>query len=514
MKQVIYQPHVAAVQRTMKKVFSTTGGFNMKKWTAAVFLAATFIGGGFARAQDATPSAACDLKDVAAFVSRGDGKYQSKDYAGAAADYTCALALDANNYDVLVAQGGAYYELKQYDKANIAFQAAAKINPKDPDLYIDLGNMAAVRGDLQEAMADYNKALELGTTGAHVAYNNLGATALDQGNYDQAVTYFNQSLKARPNYSNAYLGLAIAYFNLEKSDLANQNFFSYVNAIQYNIQSATVTLPVKEQSFDMTEGTVYYIPFTAKAGQTIRAAATTAADSQLDPLLVLLGPDGKPVAADDDSGVNLDAVFNTTIKADGKYTLLLTHAGGGSKGTAYLSLDVGEDAGAAQDFTAYDLKVGIPAVVYTTAGDHLNLRSGPGLNFDILLKLERNTLVTLLEGPRKSDGYAWWRVRTSDGKEGWAVERVDQEQTLQPALMLGKGAVVHSTAGDKLNVRADAGKGAAIVTKLSDGDTVTVLDGPRAADGYIWWKVRTADNLEGWAVYFADGEQTLVYQGK
>jgi tetratricopeptide (TPR) repeat protein len=486
----------------------------MKKWAAVVFLAATFIGGGFAGAQDAGPQAACDLKDATAFVSRGNDKYTSKDYAGAAADYACALELDANNYGALVGQGGAYYELKQYDKANIAFQAAAKINPNDADLYIDLGNMAAVRGDLQEAKADYDKALELGTSGAYVAYNNLGAVALDQGNYDQAVTYFNQSLKARPNYSHALLGRAIAYFNLEKSDLANQNFLSYVSSIQYDIQRATVTLPVKEQAFKMAEGTVYYIPFTLKAGQTVRAAATTAADSQLDPLLVLLDPDGKAVAADDDSGVNLDAVFNTTVKADGSYMLLLTHAGGGSQGTAYLSLDVSEDASAAPDFTTYNLKLNTPAVVYTTAGDRLNLRSGPGLNFDILLKLERNAVVTLLEGPRKADGYAWWRVRTGDGKEGWAVERVDTEQTLQPALILGKGAVVHSTAGDKLNVRADAGKGAAIVAKLADGDRVTVLDGPRAADGYIWWKVRTADGTEGWSVYFADGEQTLVYTGK
>jgi tetratricopeptide (TPR) repeat protein len=486
----------------------------MKQWTAVLFLAATLIGGGFAQAQEATPSAACDLKDADAFINRGYDKYIAKDYAGAAADYTCALELDANNINALLGQGGAYYELKQYDKANLSFQMVAKLDPKNGSVYIDLGNMAAIRGDLQEAMLDYNKALELGTTGAYVAYNNLGSVALDQGNYDQAVTYFNQSLKARPNYSNALLGLGIAYFNLEKSDLANQNFLWYVDAIQYNIQNATVNLPVKEQAFKMTEGTVYYVPFTLKAGQTIHAAATTAADSQLDPLLVLLGPDGKPMAADDDSGVNLDSVFNLKVKTEGTYTLLLTHAGGGSQGTAYLSLDVSEDASTSSDFTSYNLKVNAPAVVYTTKGDRLNLRSGPGLNFDILLKLERNAVVTLLEGPRKADGYAWWRVRTTDGKEGWAVERVDQEQTLQPALILGKGAIVHSTAGDKLNVRADAGKGAAIVTKLADGDTVTVLEGPRAADGYIWWKVRTADNKVGWAVYFADGEQTLVYKGK
>jgi hypothetical protein len=34
---------------------------------------------------------------------------------------------------------------------------------------------------------------------------------------------------------------------------------------------------------------------------------------------------------------------------------------------------------------------------------------------------------------------------------------------------------------------------------LEDGTQLQVLEGPEAADGYEWWKLRTDDGLEGWA---------------
>lgn len=79
-----------------------------------------------------------------------------------------------------------------------------------------------------------------------------------------------------------------------------------------------------------------------------------------------------------------------------------------------------------------ELTVGGAAVVTTTGGDALNVRSGPGRSFDIVTRLPDGTVVSIIEGPQRADGFTWWKIRTADGVEGWAVEFADDEQTLTP----------------------------------------------------------------------------------
>lgn len=83
--------------------------------------------------------------------------------------------------------------------------------------------------------------------------------------------------------------------------------------------------------------------------------------------------------------------------------------------------------------TAPTLQVGGTATVTTTGGDILNMRNGAGRGYELVAKLSAGTVVMLLEGPVEADGLRWWRIRTPDGMEGWAVEQVDDEQTLTPA---------------------------------------------------------------------------------
>ncbi len=83
--------------------------------------------------------------------------------------------------------------------------------------------------------------------------------------------------------------------------------------------------------------------------------------------------------------------------------------------------------------TAPTLQVGGTATVTTTGGDTLNMRNGAGRGYELVAKLSAGTVVMLLEGPIEADGLRWWRIRTPDGIEGWAVEQVDDEQTLTPA---------------------------------------------------------------------------------
>ncbi len=49
-------------------------------------------------------------------------------------------------------------------------------------------------------------------------------------------------------------------------------------------------------------------------------------------------------------------------------------------------------------------------------------------------------------------------------------------------------------------LRDRPGSGGAVVGQAQPGENVLVIDGPKCANGYTWWKVRSVDGLEGWAI--------------
>jgi dipeptidyl aminopeptidase/acylaminoacyl peptidase len=58
----------------------------------------------------------------------------------------------------------------------------------------------------------------------------------------------------------------------------------------------------------------------------------------------------------------------------------------------------------------------------TNAGSDLNVRDAASTSANSLVKLQEGSIFTALEGPVENDNYQWWRIRTSDGIEGWCVD--------------------------------------------------------------------------------------------
>lgn len=55
------------------------------------------------------------------------------------------------------------------------------------------------------------------------------------------------------------------------------------------------------------------------------------------------------------------------------------------------------------------------------------------------------------------------------------------------------------------NVRSDAGQNYDLIGDIPPGQAMKILDGPKCADGWVWWKIQTLENeLEGWT---AEGDQ-------
>lgn len=77
---------------------------------------------------------------------------------------------------------------------------------------------------------------------------------------------------------------------------------------------------------------------------------------------------------------------------------------------------------------------------------------------------------------------------------------IDTPQPTAAPNELGPGArvAVTGTQGSGLNLRAEPGTGGQVVVNAPEGAVLTVVEGPQEADGYAWWKLRTAEGQEGW----------------
>lgn len=95
-----------------------------------------------------------------------------------------------------------------------------------------------------------------------------------------------------------------------------------------------------------------------------------------------------------------------------------------TKQIADMQAQLQEEAAAAAEAVVAEvggLTVGSTAYVTRAGGLQLRLRSGPGLGNSVLGAMDPGTGMTLLAGPVDADGYHWWQVRTTDGREGWCA---------------------------------------------------------------------------------------------
>jgi uncharacterized protein YgiM (DUF1202 family) len=149
-----------------------------------------------------------------------------------------------------------------------------------------------------------------------------------------------------------------------------------------------------------------------------------------------------------------------------------------------------------------DFATGDEVVVNT---DFLNLRTGAGLSKDVITVLPYSTALMVSSGPMTADGYAWYEVETSDGDLGWVAGTYLAYSTdggggtggWFPDYPIGGTAAVDTS---HLNLRTGAGLGFGVVTVMTEGTEVTILDGATHADGYYWYQIETEDGDIGWCI--------------
>jgi len=124
-----------------------------------------------------------------------------------------ALELNPNDREVLNALGIVHMmHLDDYPKAIEYFERALKVSPDYSEAYNNLGFAYEKSGNYETAITFYRKAVAnpLYAT-AEKAYFNIGNAYYRMGKYEAALAAFKDVLKREPNFSVAYMKMALCY---------------------------------------------------------------------------------------------------------------------------------------------------------------------------------------------------------------------------------------------------------------------------------------------------------------
>ena len=138
----------------------------------------------------------------------------------------------------------------------------------------------------------------------------------------------------------------------------------------------------------------------------------------------------------------------------------------------------------------------------TVTATSLNVRSGAGTSYSVITKLSKGTVVDVIE----SASNGWKKIKTSGGTTGWAsgdyltTGSAGNSSTDNSTSQTSYKATVNT---DSLNMRKGAGTSYSVITKLSKGTVVDVLES--ASNG--WKKIKTSNGTIGWVSgsYLANG---------
>ena len=101
------------------------------------------------------------------------------------------------------------------DGAIADFDRAMQFNPKDDAPYYNRAQARRLKKDTAGAIADYTRAIELGSTNP-AAYNNRGNARAENNDWEGAISDYTRAIELKPDYPRAYYNRAVA--RKEKGD--------------------------------------------------------------------------------------------------------------------------------------------------------------------------------------------------------------------------------------------------------------------------------------------------------
>jgi len=108
-----------------------------------------------------------------------------------------------------------HLEAREYDEAETTLKEYLSKNPTDAMAYNKLGVALAKKLHRNEAKQCFKEALNHDSRLVH-ALNNLGNVAREEGDLEQAVAYYQKAIHIDPDYSLPHSNLSVVYKQLHR----------------------------------------------------------------------------------------------------------------------------------------------------------------------------------------------------------------------------------------------------------------------------------------------------------
>ena len=121
-------------------------------------------------------------------------------------------------------KGKSYADDEIYGKAIECFTKAIEIDPKHAEAYDYRGYCYYRMVQYEEALADFEMALKLGSKFSEVGYYYMGNTYHEMENYEEAIKSFTKAIEINPEEADYYYDRGSSYYELKLFKKAEADF--------------------------------------------------------------------------------------------------------------------------------------------------------------------------------------------------------------------------------------------------------------------------------------------------
>lgn len=164
-----------------------------------------------------------DPQDRMALVTRGSSYAMLGAFDMAGSDFRAALSMDRDDFHSWMGLFGVYGQQKRYDRAVEAINEAIRIQPQNGALYLTRGYFHRNMGDLDHAIADFDKAISVLPEYSYMLTDRCVLLSM-VGRHTEGLASCEAAIAKWPDQAGGYFARGIVNLHMKRADDAIADF--------------------------------------------------------------------------------------------------------------------------------------------------------------------------------------------------------------------------------------------------------------------------------------------------